>query len=276
MSEAICQLCPHRCRVEEGHTGLCGARANRGGKIICKNYGKITSLALDPIEKKPLRRFHPGSRILSAGSYGCNLRCPFCQNHAISMADGAKVRSAFLSPEELVQKAQELVPKGNIGLAFTYNEPLISYEYVRDCAEFCRKADLRTVAVTNGYICEEPLRRLLPLLDAVNIDLKGFTAEYYRKLGGTLEDVKRSISICAEACHVEVTTLIVPGENDGAEEMRRLSGWLASVSPEIPLHVTRFFPYYHMAEQPPTPVETVYSLASIARNSLRYVYEGNC
>jgi pyruvate formate lyase activating enzyme len=276
MNEAICGLCPHRCRIEEGHTGLCGARANRDGEIVCENYGRITSLALDPIEKKPLRRFHPGSRILSAGSYGCNLRCPFCQNHSISMADGAKARTVFVSPEELTQKAQELVPQGNIGLAFTYNEPLISYEYVRDCAELCRKGGLKTVAVTNGYICEEPLRRLLPLLDAVNIDLKGFSSEFYRKLGGTLEDVKRTISICAEECHLEVTTLIVPGENDSAEEMRRLSGWLASLNPEIPLHVTRFFPYYHMTEKAPTPVETVYTLASIARSSLRYVYEGNC
>lgn len=273
---AECGICPHACRIEEGHRGFCGARANRGGEIVDENYGMLTSLALDPIEKKPLRRFFPGSLVLSAGSYGCNFRCPFCQNYEISMADGEKSGAVFVSPEALAQKALELRPKGNIGLAFTYNEPLISYEYVRDCSRLNRENGMKNVVVTNGYVCEKPLRELLPLVDAMNIDLKSFSEEFYRRIGGGLEDVKRTISIAAKECHVEVTTLIVPGENDSPGEMERLSEWLAGVGGEIPLHVTRFFPRYQMRDKEPTPAEEVYSLADVARKSLRYVYEGNC
>ncbi|MCI1954978.1 MAG: AmmeMemoRadiSam system radical SAM enzyme [Oscillospiraceae bacterium] len=277
MSEAVCEICPHSCRLEEGGTGLCGARVNRNGTVVCGSYGWLTSIALDPIEKKPLRRFHPGSKILSVGSYGCNLRCPFCQNYEISMARDKGAGAVYAAPSTLAEKAAELRPAGNIGLAFTYNEPLISFEYVRDCAGRVRANGMETVAVTNGFIREKPLRELLPLLSAVNIDLKGFTTEFYRKIGGNLDDVKRTIALASEAgCHVEVTTLVIPGENDSPEEMDRLSSWLAEVSPEIPFHVTRFFPRYRMADRPPTPVAAVYTLAELARKHLRYVYEGNC
>lgn len=277
MSEAVCEICPHSCRLEEGETGLCGARVNRNGTVVCGSYGWLTSIALDPIEKKPLRRFHPGSKILSVGSYGCNLRCPFCQNYEISMARGKGAGAVYAAPSTLAEKAAELRPAGNIGLAFTYNEPLISFEYVRDCAGRVRANGMETVAVTNGFIRKKPLRELLPLLSAVNIDLKGFTTEFYRKIGGNLDDVKRTIALASEAgCHVEVTTLVIPGENDSPEEMDRLSSWLAEVSPEIPFHVTRFFPRYRMADRPPTPVAAVYTLAELARKHLRYVYEGNC
>lgn len=272
----VCEICPHACRIEEGHRGFCGARINRNGRIVDENYGMLTSLALDPVEKKPLRRFFPGSLVLSAGSYGCNLRCPFCQNYEISMADAKQSKAVFVSPQSLAEKALELKPQGNIGLAFTYNEPLISYEYVRDCSRLNRENGLKNVVVTNGYLCEKPLRDLLPLIDAMNIDCKSFSEEFYRKIGGGLEDVKRTISIAAKKCHVEVTTLIIPGENDSPEEMKELSEWLAGVDEEIPLHVTRFFPRYHMTEKAPTPVEEVFSLAEIARKSLRFVYEGNC
>ena len=170
----------------------------------------------------------------------------------------------------------ELREKGNIGLAYTYNEPLVGYEYVRDCAQQVHQAGLYNVLVTNGTIEEEPWRELLPLLDAVNIDLKGFTESWYRRLGGDLETVKRSIILAASSCHVEVTTLIVPGENDSEDEMRALSAWLSSVSPDIPLHVSRFFPRHHMQDRPPTPVSTVYRLVNIAREQLHYVYTGNC
>lgn len=270
-----CPLCFHHCRLEEGQTGLCRARANRGGVLQPLNYGRLTALALDPIEKKPLRRFHPGSLILSVGSFGCNLHCPFCQNAGIAAA-GAESPTRDWTPRQLAEEALRLQPRGNIGLAYTYNEPLVGYEFVRDCAEEVRRAGLCNVLVTNGTLEEQPWRALLPLLDAVNIDLKGFTEGWYRRLGGDLETVKRSIVLAASCCHLEVTTLVVPGENDSEEEMRALSAWLASVRPDIPLHVSRFFPRHRMQDRPPTPVQTVYRLAEVARERLPYVYTGNC
>lgn len=273
--KATCEICFHHCSLAEGQIGFCGARKNVDGKVICDNYGKITAIALDPIEKKPLKHFFPGSYILSIGSYGCNLHCPFCQNSDISM-QYAGIRTHFISPQELVSKALELKSDGNIGVAYTYNEPFISYEYVTDCAGLVHQNEMKNVMVTNGTVEEAPLRKILPLIDAMNIDLKGFTGEYYRKLSGNLEVVKRTIEIAAKECHIEVTTLIVPGENDSDEEMEALAGWLASVDPEIPYHVSRFFPHYQMPDKPPTPVKTVYHLAEIARKHLKYVYTGNC
>lgn len=272
---AVCPVCFHHCALEEGQTGLCRARVNQGGTVICANYGQLTALNLDPVEKKPLRRFCPGKLILSAGSYGCNLRCPFCQNAEISMADES-AGTLDVSPEELVQKALDLVPQGNIGLAFTYNEPLVGWEYVRDCAKLAHTRSLKTVAVTNGTICREPLLSLLPEIDAMNIDLKGFTQRYYSLLGGDLDTVKETITLAAPRCHVEVTTLIVPGENDTEEEMDALSSWLAGVDPEIPLHVSRFFPRFRMRDRGPTPPETVYRLCAAAQRHLKWVYPGNC
>lgn len=274
--KAVCEICPHHCALEEGQTGLCRARKAVGGRVIGVNYGQLTALHLDPIEKKPLKRFHPGSLILSAGSFGCNLRCPFCQNCDISMADAETAGTEYVPPETLASKALELVPHGNIGLAMTYNEPLVGYEYVLDCVRLIKEKGLVTVLVTNGYVCEAPLLRLLPYVDAMNIDLKGFTDAWYRRLGGDLETVKRTISLAAPRCHVEVTTLIVPGENDSTAEMEQLSAWLASVSPELPLHVTRFFPRFRMADKNPTPVGAVHTLADVARRHLSYVYIGNC
>ena len=271
-----CGLCFHHCELDDGQIGLCRARSCRDGKIVPLNYGKLTSLALDPVEKKPLRRFHPRSLILSTGSFGCNLRCPFCQNHEISMAGDGAIQTVELSPERLAAKAAELVPQGNIGVAYTYNEPLVGYEYVRDCAALVHERGLVNVLVTNGMVEESPWRELLPLIDAVNIDLKGFTAAWYRKLGGDLDTVKRSIALAAEQCHVEVTTLLIPGENDSVEGVRELARWLASVDPNIPLHLSRFFPRYRMTDRLPTPVEQVYRLADEARAYLTYVYTGNC
>jgi pyruvate formate lyase activating enzyme len=243
MSKMLCGICPQNCMLEDGQTGFCRARTRCGDEIHANNYGRVTSMALDPIEKKPLRRFHSGRMILSVGSYGCNLRCPFCQNFEISMADD-KINNTYISPEALIEKAQQI--KGNLGVAFTYNEPLIGYEYVRDCARLLKQNGLKTVLVTNGYINEEPMEKLLPLIDAMNIDLKAFTESYYESLKGHLEPVKRTIALCAPRCHVEVTTLIVPGQNDSEEEMRALSGWLAGIDKTIPLHISRFFPRYHM------------------------------
>ena len=289
MNNLNCGLCFHTCALAEGQTGVCRARANRDGRIVPLNYGKVTSIALDPIEKKPLRRFHPGSMILSVGSFGCNLRCPFCQNHEISMAgeedftvdqadsySGGR-RFMAVSPEQLAEEAAALQARGNIGVAYTYNEPLIDYEYVRDCAALIHERGMKNVLVSNGTIAEAPWRELLPLIDAANIDLKGFTPEWYQSLGGDLETVRRTIVLAAESgCHVEVTTLLIPGGNDGAAEIRALAAWLAGVDRTIPLHLSRFFPRYRVTNLPPTPVETVYRLADEARSFLDFVYTGNC
>ena len=285
---AVCGVCFRHCIIEEGGTGFCGARICQDGKILAGNYGKITSLALDPIEKKPLNRFYPGSYILSAGSYGCNLRCPFCQNHEISWSASAMRladRAEYLSPEALCDLAVRYQSRGNIGVAFTYNEPLIGYEYVRDTAKRIHEFGLKTVLVTNGCAELSVLNELAPYVDAMNIDLKGFTESYYKNiLGGSLQMVLDFISAAVKICHVELTTLIVPGENDTESEMRGLSAWIASlkneeaqiIGPDIPLHISRFFPRFHMNDRPATDVAWVYHLAEIAREQLKYVYTGNC
>ncbi len=285
---ARCDVCFHRCDIPEGHRGFCGARANVDGRIIAENYGRITALALDPIEKKPLRRFRPGSMILSAGSYGCNLRCPFCQNHDISWsAEAMKYsdKADYMAPEALAETASRLKPQGNIGLAFTYNEPLIGWEFVRDAAKLLHGAGLVNVLVTNGTAELTVLEALAPHIDAMNIDLKGFTQRYYsRVLGGNLEMVKAFIARAAQLCHVELTTLIVPGENDSEDEMRGLTAWVAGLSDgagnrigrEIPLHISRFFPRFHMNDRQATEVRRIYRLAEVAREQLEYVYTGNC
>ena len=274
--EAVCQVCMHHCKLKPGQWGLCRARKNEAGKIVCGNYGQVSSLALDPIEKKPLNRFYPGSKILSVGSFGCNLRCPFCQNHEISMVKPDLSEDCCLSPKELTAIAEECREKGNIGVAFTYNEPLIGWEYVFDAAKLVREAGMKNILVTNGTATAEILDKLLPYIDAMNIDLKGFREEYYKKLGGNLSTVKEFIVRAAEGCHVELTTLIVPGENDSVSEMEEEAVWIASVSREIPLHVSRFFPRYQMQNVQATAVESVYALAETAGKYLKYVYTGNC
>ena len=213
---AVCDLCPHACRLREDETGFCRARTNVGGVIRPTNYGRLTALALYPIEKKPLHHFHPGHAILSVGSYGCNLACPFCQNADIAAADAA-IPTENVPPARLAALAQELsaAPHGNLGVAFTYNEPLISYEYIMDCAPLLHAAGLAVVLVTNGMICAKPLARLIPHVDAMNIDLKGWREDFYRRLGGDLMTVRETITHAVRAgVHVEVTTLIIPGMND--------------------------------------------------------------
>ena len=274
--EAICNTCMHHCRLKPGQKGLCRARVNEGGRIRCENYGRLTSMALDPIEKKPLRLFEPGSQILSVGSYGCNLRCPFCQNHEISMVRPDMSEDCYLSPDTLAEIAANCREKGNIGMAFTYNEPLVGWEYVLDTAKLVKDAGMKNVIVTNGTASPEILEKLLPYIDAMNIDLKGFSEEYYRKLGGSFTAVKEFIVQAAANCHVELTTLIVPGENDSVREMEEEAAWIASVDREIPLHVSRFFPRYQMREIEATAVKKVYTLAETAGKYLKYVYTGNC
>ena len=285
---ANCAVCFRHCEIPEGGTGFCFARGCREGRVVPLNYGLLTVLALDPIEKKPLMRFHPGSSILSAGSFGCNLRCPFCQNHEISWSPEALTlgeRARRVTPEELAEAALQAADRGSIGLAFTYNEPLTGWEFVRDTAKLTHEAGLKNVLVTNGTAELPILEELGPYIDAMNIDLKGFTEAYYRQvLGGSLGAAKAFIARAVQLCHVELTTLIVPGENDSREEMRALSAWVSElrdgsgnrIGPDIPLHVSRFFPRFHMRDRGPTPVRTVYALAEIAGERLRYVYTGNC
>ena len=280
--KVACRLCHHGCTLAEGETGFCRARGNRGGKLQSLSYGMLTSVALDPIEKKPLYHFQPGSRILSVGSFGCNLACPFCQNSSISQAGeeefskGGEGRLWRLPPEDLLALALDTCDKhGNIGVAFTYNEPLMNYEYVRDSARLLKEAGLRTVLVTNGELAATPFRQLLPLIDAMNIDLKGFTEDFYRWLAGDLALVKENIKAAfAAGCHVEVTTLVVTGHNDGEEDMEREARWLAELSPEIPLHLSRYFPRYRL-RQPSTPIDTLERLRRIAQGHLRHVHLGN-
>lgn len=272
----ICKTCIHHCLLGPGQKGLCRARLNDGGVIRCESYGRITSMALDPIEKKPLNMFYPGSKILSVGSYGCNLKCPFCQNHEISMADFSSGETVYMSPKELTARALAFRKAGNIGVAFTYNEPLVGWEYVRDTARLVHEAGMKNVLVTNGTVSLPVLDELLPFIDAMNIDLKGFREEYYRKLGGSLAAVKEFILHSSARRHIELTTLIVPGENDSLEEMEEEAAWIASVSPEIPLHVTRFFPRYRMTDRSATDTAQVYRLADIAGKYLKNVFVGNC
>ncbi len=269
-----CVLCPHRCAIAPGAHGLCRARANRDGEMEAQSYGCIASAALDPVEKNPLARFHPGAFLLSIGSYGCNMRCGYCQNAEISQSGDARYRTA--APEEVVRDALQLTGGGNIGIAYTYNEPLVGYEFVADCCRLAAKNGLRNVLVTNGFVCEEPLAALLPYIHAANIDLKCIRPEGYRALGGVLADVQRTIEMCAQRCHVEVTTLAVPGLSDDVQQMRQLSQWLAGVCPDIPLHVSRYFPRHLWRDVPAIPVDTIYRLADEARKSLRFVYTGNC
>jgi pyruvate formate lyase activating enzyme len=264
--------------------GFCGARIAENNTTIAYNYGKITSLALDPIEKKPLARFMPGSYILSVGSFGCNLRCPFCQNYEISWSEESKrfaEQADIITPEELVQIALDTRSRGNIGIAFTYNEPLIGYEYVRDTAKLGKAHGLKNVLVTNGTAELSVLAELSPYIDAMNIDLKGFTDAYYSKvLGGCRQQVMRFIEEAVKTAHVELTTLIVPGENDREEEVRELARWVGTFkNPDgqgVPLHITRFFPGFHMTDRNATDVQAVYHLADVAGEYVEYVFVGNC
>ncbi len=280
---AVCDVCFRQCKIEEGQTGFCGGRTCQGGQIVAANYGRLTSLALDPIEKKPLKTFHPGSMILSLGSYGCNLRCPFCQNSSISWSQKAfeyKDRAEFYEPEEVVKTALSLRPRGNIGLAFTYNEPLVGYEFVRDTARLAKEAGLQNVLVTNGTASQKVLDQVLPYIDAMNIDLKAFTDHFYRDfIGGDFQMVKDFITTATGACHVELTTLIIPDENDSEEEMRQLSSWVAALENQtgkkIPLHITRFFPAFKLTDRAPTPVNTILRLVEVAKENLEFVFPGN-
>lgn len=276
MSKVRCELCPHHCRLDIDEVGLCRARINVDGQITARNYGYVNALALEPIEKKPLYHFYSGSSILSVGSFGCNLCCSFCQNHELSMGDLDSVQTHKLKPEALLELALLTQERGNIGIAYTYNEPLVGYEFVYDCAVLAHDHGLKNVLVTNGNFYVDAIRPLLPYIDAMNIDLKAFNKDFYRRIGGDLETVKTMISLAKNYCHIEVTTLIIPGENDSETEIASLAQWLASVDRDIPLHITRFFPNYEMIDRKATTIKQVNALANVAREILTNVYVGNC
>lgn len=269
----ICNNCSHKCDIPEGKSGICHARSYRNGAIVCDNYGHVTSLALDPIEKKPLARFYPGSKILSVGSYGCNMHCMWCQNDSISRG---YVDSDILTAQELVDTALNTRERGNIGIAYTYNEPSVGYEFVRDCAILAKEHDLVNVSVTNGMLDSQRFCELLPYMDAYNIDLKTGIASKYEAVGGDIDLIERNIESAHRAGkHVELTTLVVPGFNDATDDFKRIIDFIAALDRLIPLHITRFFPAGDMKDVPPTKLQILYDFKQMAEEKLKYVYLGN-
>ena len=278
MSErTICTTCPHACKLAEGELGRCRSRMGHDGSVVAFGYGRITSLALDPIEKKPLARFMPGTTVLSLGSYGCNMDCPFCQNASIAQVGEHDVRWRTMTPTEVVNQAKSLRSHRCAGIAYTYNEPLINWEFLRDTAQLAHEANLVNVLVSNGMATTRVLDEVAPLIDAANIDLKCFTDEGYRSLGGNLTAVKHTIERLASepGCHLEVTTLVVPGLSDDETSIDEMARWIASFNPAIPYHLTRFFPQNRMLNAAPTSIPLLRRLAEVARVHLDDVMLGN-
>lgn len=267
-----CRVCPHNCIIREGKSGMCRVREVEDGKLWAINYGEISALSLDPIEKKPLFHYKPSSEIFSIGSFGCNFTCGFCQNYAIAQF---RPVTEYMSVDEIIKKAVEFKSQNNIGIAFTYNEPMMYYEYMIDVAKRCKSEELDVVVVTNGFINEQPLRELLPFVDAMNIDLKSFSEDFYKKeCTGNLKDILRTIEIASKECHVEITTLLITDHNDTEEEVRKIGEFIASIDKNIPLHLSRYYPTYKFKEEA-TNIDNVKKLAEIAREYLKYVYVGN-
>ncbi len=265
----LCELCPHYCKIKSGQRGLCKVRYNAEGVLYSANYGKIVSYAYDPIEKKPLNYFCPGTTIFSIGTFGCNLTCKFCQNHELVAFDGPV---AAANDDQVLELASQ---NGSIGIAFTYNEPTVWYEYVLDMSKKAHVLGLKTVLVTNGYINESPLLELLPYIDAMNIDLKSMTDGFYKAIcGGTLSPVLKTIETCAKQTHVEVTNLLIDGLNANHDELEAMCSWLASIDPNIPLHISRYFPAY-LLDVPKTRLETLEIARNIAEKYLKNVSIGN-
>jgi len=265
-----CHLCPWECLLTEGKSGVCRGKKNLQGILYAINYAKAVSIALDPIEKKPLYHFHPGTEILSTGPNSCNLRCDHCQNWTISQMESP---TELVTPENLVSLALKY---NSVGIAYTYTEPLMWYEYVLDTATLARSKNLVNVLVTNGYMNPEPLLELLPLIDALNIDVKGMSQDFYKKVcKGKLEVVLKTVELSVKKNrHVELTYLIIPGLNDSDEELKKFVDWVADLNSLIPVHFSRYFPAYK-SDFPATPVESLKKAFQIAREKLKYIYVGN-
>jgi len=262
--KVICTLCPNNCVISDGEAGVCGVRKNEKGKLQALTYDMVSSIALDPIEKKPLDYFMPGTYILSVGTFGCNFKCGFCQNWTISQE---RPELENITPRALCETAANI--KKNIGIAFTYNEPSIWYEYVLETCKLNKENGLANVLVTNGYINPGPLNELLPYVDAMNIDLKSFKPDFYRDIcKGKLEPVKQTIKTSAGKCHIELTNLSIPGLNDSIEEMDEMCAWIASIGRDIPLHLIPFRPLYKMTD---LPMQTFNRLAALRNTALFYL-----
>ncbi|MBR3531664.1 MAG: AmmeMemoRadiSam system radical SAM enzyme [Bacteroidaceae bacterium] len=271
-----CQLCPHHCKIANGKTGICQSRRNVNGMLVSEGYGKPCSLAIDPIEKKPLYHFHPGTKCLSIACTGCNFRCLNCQNHEISQVSSSDVGHYDLTPQQVVDLCLE---HHCPGIAYTYTEPLTYLEYVVDTARLAQKSGLWNVLVTAGYVCQEPLKDLLPYLDAANIDLKSFSDDIYQRIsGGHLQPVLDTILAMRDSgVWIELTNLIIPGINDDMAMIRQMCRWIADNGlADNPLHFSRFFPRYKMQNIPPTPLHTLKQAKEIAlEEGIKYVYLGN-
>ncbi|MFW6029802.1 MAG: AmmeMemoRadiSam system radical SAM enzyme [Halanaerobiales bacterium] len=264
-----CNLCPHNCEISVNSTGICQVRKNQNGKLYSLNYGKISSIGIDPIEKKPLYHFYPGSEILSLGSYGCNFHCDFCQNWQISQK---KPHTKSLEPKEVIKLAKD---KGVKSIAYTYSEPLVWYEFIKDTAKLAKKEGLKNVLVTNGYINQKPLKELLKYIDAANVDLKSFNNKFYKRYAAAnVNPVKKSIKTMAEYIHIEITTLIIGGINSDLDELSKLFSWIANIDKSIPLHLSRYFPAYKMDKEA-TKISIMEEAYEKATEKLEYVYLGN-
>jgi pyruvate formate lyase activating enzyme len=272
----ICTLCPHHCLVHEGKTGICKVRRNVGDQLMAETYGKLSVISFDPIEKKPLYHFHPGKMILSLGSIGCNMKCQCCQNWQISQSAAFdQPGKGTTDPADLIVMAQSR--KQNIGIAYTYNEPTVWFEFMLDTAKLVHDTRLKNVMVSNGYLAVEPLRELIPFMDAFNIDLKSFSDEFYRKhTGARLDPVLQTLKeIRRTGRHLEVTYLVIPTLNDGEDQFRDMVGWIKlELGNNTVLHLSRYYPAYKMNIEPTTR-ESLEGLYSIAREKLHYVYVGN-
>ena len=267
-----CLLCPHECLLGEGKSGICRVRRVKDGQLVAAGYGRISSEHVDPIEKKPLARFYPGSWIYSIGGWGCNLACSFCQNWTI--AQQFVDAGDELTPEDVVKRA---MASGGIGIAYTYNEPLIAFEFVRDCAELARVNGLKNVLVTNGYVNAAPAAELLPFIDAANIDIKSMADEFYvKQCCGHLQPVLDFARQAVESgVHVEITNLLIPELNASDDDVDKLASWIAdNLGRTVPLHLSAYYPCYK-SNLPPTPPALVYHAREIALKHLDYVYTGN-
>ena len=270
-SKLVCGICPRNCKLGVGQSGICRGRKNIDGRLIAVNYGKSASVAVDPIEKKPLYHFYPGTNILSTGPNSCNLTCKFCQNFEISQFS---VPTRSVNPGELTEIAKK---RNSIGIAYTYSEPLMWYEFLLDCCAEFHKAGMVNVLVTNGYINPEPFAKLIPLVDAMNVDLKSMDNEFYRKLCGgvKLQPVLQTIETAYNAgIHIEITQLLITGANDSVEQIKKTVDWVSSLGKDIPLHFSRYFPR-HKYKAPATAPEVIHKAYEIAKEKLEWVYIGN-
>ena len=272
-----CDVCPRFCRLREGQRGLCFVRARANDEIVLTTYGRSSGFCIDPIEKKPLNHFLPGTPVLSFGTAGCNLACKFCQNWDISKSRELDRLQASASPQTIAARAVE---EGSRSVAFTYNDPLIFLEYAVDVAEACHEHDTKTVAVTAAYVTEDPCEEFFRHMDAANVDLKAFTERFYWKVcGGHLEPVLETIKYLKHETDVwfELTNLLIPGENDSEAEIDQMTQWvMGQIGPDVPLHFTAFHPDWKMMDKPATPLQTLIRSRDIAlKNGLRYVYTGN-